>query len=345
MRFPLRAITVVAAAVALLALFLRNVDLWRVGTDIVRARPEWLLLCLATMPVNVAIRSYRWQYLLEPLGSTSFGNAFRATVVGFAASSVLPARAGEVIRPYFLARQETGDHRMTATGAFATIILERVLDVITVLMLFASYVFVFGRDLRVVNPVAFAWLQRIAFVGVAVAAVGLAILVALARDPERLGQLAGRLGRVWPALASRIGGVVERFALGLGAVRRPVRLLIALLWSFPLWLCIAAGIWAGAVAFDLDIPFTGTFPMIQLLAVGVAVPTPGGVGGFHAAFRYAATSLFNAPDEGAVAAAIIVHLFTQIPVLLLGLVFAAQAGLNVGAMRRLASAPQPGSSA
>jgi uncharacterized membrane protein YbhN (UPF0104 family) len=121
--------------------------------------------------------------------------------------------------------------------------------------------------------------------------------------------------------------------------------LIALLWSFPLWLCIAAGIWAGAVAFDLDIPFTGTFPMIQLLAVGVAVPTPGGVGGFHAAFRYAATSLFNAPDEGAVAAAIIVHLFTQIPVLLLGLVFAAQAGLNVGAMRRLASAPQPGSSA
>jgi uncharacterized membrane protein YbhN (UPF0104 family) len=85
--------------------------------------------------------------------------------------------------------------------------------------------------------------------------------------------------------------------------------------------------------------------MIQLLAVGVAVPTPGGVGGFHAAFRYAATSLFNAPDEGAVAAAIIVHLFTQIPVLLLGLVFAAQAGLNIAGMRRLASAPQPGSSA
>src|SRR3954469_24949325 len=177
MRFPLRAITVVAAAIALLALFLHNVDLSRVGTDIVRAHPEWLLLCLATMPVNVAIRSYRWQYLLEPLGSTSFGNAFRATAVGFAASSVLPAPGGEGIRPYLLARQETGDHRMTAAGAFATIILERVLDVITVLMLFASYVFVFGRDLRVVNPVAFAWLQRIAVVGVAAAAFGLAILI------------------------------------------------------------------------------------------------------------------------------------------------------------------------
>ena len=89
------------------------------------------------MIVNLAIRSLRWQYLLEPLGHASFGNAFRATAVGFAASSVLPARAGEVIRPYFLARHEN----MTATGAFATIILERVLDVLTVLALLASFIF------------------------------------------------------------------------------------------------------------------------------------------------------------------------------------------------------------
>jgi glycosyltransferase 2 family protein len=345
MRSPLRAITVVAAAVALLALFLRNIDLWRVGADIVRAHPEWLALSLATMPVNVAIRAFRWQYLLEPLGSTSFANAFRATVVGFAASTVLPARAGEVIRPYFLARQESGDTRMTATGAFATIILERVLDVITVLALLALYVFVFGRDLRVDSPVAFAWLRRIAIVGIAAAGGGLAALVVVAHDPERLGEFTGRVARVMPSLAVPLRGLVERFALGLGLVRRPARLIVALLWSFPLWLSIAAGLWAAAVAFDLDIPFTGTFPMIEFLAVGVAVPTPGGVGGFHAAFRYAATTLFHAPDEAAVATAIVVHLFTQVPVLLLGLFFAAQAGLNVNGMRRLASAPQPGPSA
>src|SRR5438094_6473642 len=139
MRFHTRTIVVVAAAVALLALFLRNVDLWRVGAEIVRARPEFLALSLATMPVNLAIRAYRWQYLLEPLGPTRFSNAFRATAVGFAASSVLPARAGEVIRPYFLARQARhgAGARVTATGAFATIILERLLDVITVVALLA----------------------------------------------------------------------------------------------------------------------------------------------------------------------------------------------------------------
>src|SRR5438132_5651686 len=147
-----------AVAVALLALFLHNVDLQRVAADIVRARPEWLAISLATMVVNLAIRSLRWRYLLEPLGRTSFASAFRATAVGFAASTVLPARAGEVIRPYFLARQARHDQhgRMTATGAFATIILERLLDVVTVLVLLASFVFVFGKDLAGINPTAFS---------------------------------------------------------------------------------------------------------------------------------------------------------------------------------------------
>ena len=99
MRSHLRSLIVLALALALLALFLNNVDLRGVGREIVHARPEWLLLSLLTMFLNLAIRAWRWQYLLEPLGRPSFANAFRATAVGFAASSILPARAGEVIRP------------------------------------------------------------------------------------------------------------------------------------------------------------------------------------------------------------------------------------------------------
>src|SRR5262245_38446803 len=129
MRSRIRTLVVLAVAALLVVVFLRNVDLTRVLGEIRRARPEWLALSLATMLLNLAIRALRWQYLLEPLGGVRLGNAFRATAVGFAASTVLPARAGEVIRPYFLARHE----RMSATGAFATIILERLLDVVTVL--------------------------------------------------------------------------------------------------------------------------------------------------------------------------------------------------------------------
>jgi glycosyltransferase 2 family protein len=336
MRLHVRTAIVLLLAAGLVALFLRNVDLRRVLSDIVHARPEWLALSLVAALLNPIIRSYRWRYLLEPLGHTSFGSAFRATAVGFAASTILPARAGEVIRPYFLARTTRHDRRMSATGAFATIVVERLLDVITVLVLVASYVFVFGRDMATTNPVAFTWLKWIGGSSALAALAALAVLFVLAGDPGRLGRATGRLARVVPSFASAIARIVEKFAHGLGTVRRPGRLFVALLWSFPLWLSIAAGIWAGAVAFRLAIPFTGTFVIVALLVLGVAVPTPGAVGGFHAAFRYGVTTFFAAPDDAAVGAAIVLHLFSVGPSLLLGLFFAAQVGLNVEGMRRLA---------
>jgi glycosyltransferase 2 family protein len=276
MRSHIRTIIVLAVAVALIALFLNNVDLWRVLAAIMRAQPEWLALSIATMLVNLAIRALRWQYLLEPLGHTTFMSSFRATAVGFAASSVLPARAGEVIRPYFLARQAPADQRgrMTATGAFATIILERLLDMVTVLILLASFVFVFGKNLAGVNPTGFALVK---WAGASAAAISIAILLVLfvlAGDPARLGRTMERLEQVVPSrLAGLIAKIAEKFARGLGAIRSPSRLFIALAWSFPLWLSICLGIWAVAEAFRFAIPFTGSFLLVALLVLGVAVPT------------------------------------------------------------------------
>jgi uncharacterized protein (TIRG00374 family) len=332
-RSHLRTILVLAAAFALVALFLHNVSLWAVLAEIAHARPEWLVLSLGTMFVNLAIRAWRWQYLLEPLGHTTFARAFRATAVGFAASSVLPARAGEVIRPYFLARQE----RMSATGAFATIILERLLDMLTVLVLLASFVFVFGRDSTAANPVAFAAVKWAGVVAGAGGLVALVLLFVLAGNPTGLRHVLARLERVLPSsFAGLLARTVEKFASGLVTVRRPSRLLIALLLSVPLWLSIGLGIWAVARAFGFAVPFTGSFLLIALLVIGVAVPTPGAVGGFHEAFRVGATVFFGAPDSAAVGAAIVLHLFSVGPALLLGLFFAAQAGLNVAGMRHLA---------
>jgi hypothetical protein len=342
MRSHLRTIIVVALAVGLLALFLSNVDLRGVVREIMHARPEWLLLSLATMFLNLAIRAWRWQYLLEPLGRTSFGNAFRATAVGFAASSILPRAAGEVIRPYFLARQE----RMSATGAFATVVIERLLDTLTVLVLLASYVFVFGRDLDAANPVAFAAVKWAGGTAAAGALVALVVLFFLAKDPARLGQTLTRVGQVLPSsFAALLGRIAEKFATGLGAIRRPGRLVVALLWSLPLWLTIVLGIWAAAVAFRLQIPFTGTFLLTALLVIGVAVPTPGAVGGFHEMFRVGATMFFGASNTSAVGAAIVLHLISIVPSLLLGLFFAAQEGLSVAGMRQLADQAEPGRSA
>src|SRR4029453_3433796 len=165
----------------------------------------------------------------------------------------------------------------------------------------------------------------------------LVVLFVLAGDPKRLGRAMKRLEQVVPStLAGLIARIAEKFARGLGAIRRPGRLLGALAWSFPLWLSIAAGIWFVAVAFRFAVPFTGSFLLIALLVIGVAVPTPGAIGGFHEAFRVGATMVYGAPRAAAVGAAIVLHAFSVGPSLMLGLFFAAQEGLNVAAMQGLA---------
>ena len=92
MRSLLRTVLVSALAVALIALFLRNADFARVAEGMRTARLELLGLAVLLTLLSYFVRTERWQYLLEPLGPTRFSVAFRTTVIGFAATSVLPAR-------------------------------------------------------------------------------------------------------------------------------------------------------------------------------------------------------------------------------------------------------------
>jgi uncharacterized protein (TIRG00374 family) len=334
MRAHIRTIVVLLLALGFVALFLREVDMRGVLASIVRANPVWLAASFLSMYVNLAIRALRWRYLLEPLGKTSFSNSFRATTVGFAARGLLPAAAGELVRPYFLSRHE----RVSATGAFATVILERLLDTLTMLLLLASFVFVFGREeMSRANPIAAAAITWAGAVAAAVAVVALIVLFVMAGQPVRINEALQKLERVVPSrFAGMLARIADKFLAGLGAIRRPGRLLVALLWSVPLWLCIAFGVWAVAVAFRLAVPFTGSFLIVAFLAIGITVPTPGAVGSFHEAFRFSATSFFQAPQDEAVGAAIVLHAFSMGAALLLGLLFAAQAGLNLTSIRSLA---------
>jgi uncharacterized protein (TIRG00374 family) len=338
MRSHLRTLLVLALVAGLMILFFSRLDLRGVLREIFNANPLWLAFALVTMIVNLAIRAWRWQYLLEPLGTATFGNAFRATAVGFAASAVLPARAGEVIRPYFLSRRE----QLSATGAFATVILERVLDMITVLGLLAWYLLLFGPVVTERNAIAYQAVKWAGGTGAVAAVAAMIVMFLLARDPAQLARTLTRLERVLPsALVGLLARVAEKFAQGLGIVKKPGRLLVALTLSVPLWLSIAAGIWAVALAFRIDMPFSGTFLVMAFLVIGVAMPTPGAVGGFHVMFQLAATTFFAATSEASGGAAIVLHLLTVVPPLLLGLLFAAEEGLNLQGMRQLATQAQP----
>jgi hypothetical protein len=265
---------------------------------------------------------------------THFGNVLRATVIGFAANLLLPARAGEVIRPYLLARKE----RLSATAAFATIILERLLDLVTVLLLFGVFVATLESGAILGDPTALARVKVGGQLAALAAVAGLALFFTLARHPERIGRWALRVERILPArLARAVARFVESFAQGLAVMRQPGRLLVALAWSFPIWLSIAVGIWLTSLAFHITFPFAGSFLVTMLLVVGVAMPTPGAIGGFHAAYQIAVQTFFNAPDDRAVGGALVLHAISFVPVTLVGIVFMAQEGLTLGRARSLAA--------
>src|ERR1044072_2477224 len=105
MKKSLRTTVIVVLSLGLLGIFLRGAHLDVVWREI-RQAETWLIAVSAVLTVVIAaLRAVRWQYLLAPIGVTGFRPAFRTTMIGYAVSSVLPARPGEVIRPYLLARQ------------------------------------------------------------------------------------------------------------------------------------------------------------------------------------------------------------------------------------------------
>ena len=331
MRNVIRTVVVIALAIGLLAVFLRNADLSQVWASVTKARTDLLLLSLALTCGTFVVRAERWQYLLGPLGKTRFSTVFRATVIGFAASAVLPARAGEVIRPYLLARRE----RLSATAAFATIIVERILDLVAVLLLMAVFLIWFDPGMEARDSKAF---QAVRFGGLMMApvAVGtLAVMFFMAGHPERLHAWVLKAEAILPTrIAAMIARFAQTFAEGFAVVRSPGRLAAAIAWSIVLWVAIASGIWAVSIAFGIAMPFTGAWLMLGPLVVGVAVPTPGGVGGFHEAYRFGATAFFGADNNSAVGAAIVLHAISVGPVIIAGLLFIVQDGLKLGGMAR-----------
>lgn len=331
MRNFIRTIVVIGLAVGLIAIFLRNADLDRVWASVTSARADYLILALLLTAVSFVIRAERWQYLLGPLGKTRFATVFRTTVIGFGASAVLPARAGEVIRPYLLARREG----LSAAAAFATIIVERILDLVAVLVLLAAFLIFFDPGLESRDSAFFQTIRYGGYVMAPIALVALAVMFFMAGHPESLHAWLLKAEHVLPArAAATLARLAQMFAEGFAVVRRPERLIAALGWSVVLWITIAGGIWAVSSAFGIAMSFTGSWLMLPPLVVGVAVPTPGGVGGFHEAYRIGATAFFGADNDVAVGAAIVLHAISVGPVTIAGLLFMLQDGLKLGGMAR-----------
>ena len=316
--------------VGLLWLSLRNSALGDVWSALKRAHVGWIVLATVVTMQTFLIRAWRWQALLVPIGRARFSVAFRATIIGFTASFLLPARIGEVLKPYLLARREG----FNAAATFATVIVERLLDLLTVLLLF-------GLAIALTDVKISPNIQTAGLVAAVAAVAATVVLFILAGHPERLGRWAAWWTRPLPARVARVlTNFVETFAQGLAVMRSPWQLVIGFAWSFPLWASIALGIWFTSRAFDLTFPFIGSFLVTGYLSVGVAAPTPGAAGGFHYAYQMAVIQSFGAPPAAATAASFVLHAISFVPVTLLGLLYMWQDGLTLGGLKDLKAEAQ-----
>jgi uncharacterized protein (TIRG00374 family) len=328
----IRTALVTLLAIALFAWFLSRANLSAVATEIAHARIGlivWSIVICAVMPV---LRAIRWRYLLDPIGPTRFVPVLKATIVGFAALALLPARAGDVIRPYLVARSEG----LSAASVFATVVMERALDLIAVLALMASFVWLFdGR--AILPPSLVAGIQASAMVAAGAVVALMAVMWTLATHPERIQRLVARTDRVLPhRIAHTLAGLARTFSEGFAVAREPRDLAIAFVWSFPLWVSIAFQAWLITRAFGILIPVSASYLVQAMLVIGVAVPTPGAVGSFHEAYRIAVTTFFHAPNNAAVSAALVLHAVSFLTSLVPGVIIMARDGMSVAGLGRLA---------
>lgn len=314
-------------ALALLAFVYKDMK-WAETLQALRtADPVLLAGVVAATLLTYLLRAWRWGYLLAPVGRVPFADLFSATSVGFMSALVVP-RAGEIVRPYLVSRK----HPVPTSAGFATIILERLFDLLTVLLLFGLYLFVLPVPVgQSRGPV----MDVVRTAGATTAVVALVLLVLLfifhARA-EPLLAFCDRVLRVFPArLAAILGRILRAFTAGLGVLRAPLPHLVAIVGqSFLVWLSIAAAIYLNNRAFGIDLPFHATFLIIAFLTVGVAIPTPGMVGGYHVFYVWAVANVYGVDRDVAGAAAAVGHALSSLPVLVLGLVFLGREGLSLG---------------
>ena len=108
-----------------------------------------------------------------------------------------------------------------------------------------------------------------------------------------------------------------------------------------MWSVNSLGFWLAMVAFGLPVPWTAAFILNSLIAFGVSIPSaPGFFGVFESVTRVTLV-LYGLDATLAVSYAVGYHLFTFIPITLIGLWSLSRARLHLADLRTAGSETEP----
>ncbi len=322
----------VAISAVLLFFLFRGIDWAALGQALKQVNYLHMVTFTLSYVLVTWARAFRWKLLLPEESAPDSTTLAAATWIGSLATFTLPLRAGEFVRPWALTRWS----QVPFSTGFATIITERVFDVLTLLALL-------GFSLARVPE-----LPQLALVGaqaLGVLALGISALMVVAYLRSALMiRIVYRIVSALidnKALLERLMRMFEQFLSGIKAIRSLKELFLIILWSFVLWLNMAAyfqvGLWAMGIYPSMIVGLLVTV----MVALAVAAPSaPGFLGTFQVGCVAALTTVFGYTRETAVAYSIVVHASQMFIIVFGGLVILYLKGLGFSELRR--SMPEDG---
>jgi uncharacterized protein (TIRG00374 family) len=307
-RHSLRFLLGVGCAAFFAWLIARQIDAGQLRRAFSGAVPHWIAAALLAFCVGYAARIQRWRVMLGVDNPALGWRDCAGPLLGsFAANNVLPLRSGDLLRAFaFNARLGTGSGTVVAT-----LFVERLLDMLMVLVLLGTTLALFGMEAS-----RFAGVGSLVLVAGA-AAILLILLLPQAFSPLALG--AGRaVARVVPGLGTKLQGGILKSLATLGHLSRGSTMVQLVAWSVLAWIAEGCVFWCAALALP-----TVTGPLAGWLALPVGtlatlIPsTPGYVGTFDYFTVKAMTELGNT-TAAATAYALLVHALLWLPPTLVG---------------------------
>jgi uncharacterized protein (TIRG00374 family) len=290
--------------------------------DALRAA-DYRLIALAALFTFLGyfFRTLRWGRFLLPQKRIPVSRLYPVLVIGFALNNIFPGRPGEFARAISLGQREG----LPKTLGLATVVLERVMDGLTLIAIFA--VIALGFDLP-------GWGRNAEIVSIAIFAFALAAILILLWRQDWAAAILARVASILPArLSERLNRMFGSFMLGLHALRSPRDVLAIAFYSFGVWLCEGVHYFLILSAFGILSTLSAraqaaAFTLV-IVNLSIAIPAaPGGVGAFEWAGRLA-LGVFGVAAERAIPAVLVAHTIQYLLVTGLGVLFTAREGVRL----------------
>jgi uncharacterized protein (TIRG00374 family) len=332
----------VALAAGLLALSVRGVAWSDVRHHLADAEYFWLIPAALTIVAGQVARAARWQALFGDSARPNLRDAFAILSVGYMLSNLLPLRLGDPVRAWLVDTRTPGD----GAQALATVVAERVVDLLTILLLLALFLAqagatfldeITGGRVRIGAP----QLAALVVAGVLAATVALIAASVVAAPAGRA--VARILTPISVGRAEWLGAGVTRFLAGFTVLRQPRHTLLIFALSGTVWIIGAVGYWLTARTFGLGLDMSAALFAMCAAALFAAFlpPSPGYVGAFHAAVQRSLAMYAGVTLSAGFALALVLHALTFAMLMAMGLAGLAMLGMSSRSLGESLQAARP----